>query len=198
MYGSSSRPSTVGELLDGLRRAAGDHCGVAIDQGARQLQLTGLGNGWAVDQEGQFDQEVNGTVRTPGDRPEGHGGRQEALGVVQVDRVTCSASSAEARKRRRGRDGKGDFGLVSGSRCGSSGTDNSRRMHNGASWANRLRASASVRTAVFYRATLCCSVGTLLTCCVGRSPFCSAGTAPLRNDGRRSTMLCCRSTRLTA
>ncbi|CAI7877539.1 unnamed protein product, partial [Closterium sp. NIES-53] len=65
MYGSSSRPSTVGELLDRLRRAAGDRCGVALDQGARQLQLTGLGNRWAVDQEGQFDREVNGAVRQP-------------------------------------------------------------------------------------------------------------------------------------
>ncbi|CAI7793645.1 unnamed protein product [Closterium sp. NIES-54] len=71
-------------------------------------------------------------------------------------------------------------------------------MNNGASRANRLRASVSVRTAVFYGATLCCSVGTLSTCCVGRLPFCSAGVAPLRNVGRRSTMLCCRSTRLTA
>ncbi|CAI7799877.1 unnamed protein product, partial [Closterium sp. NIES-54] len=70
-------------------------------------------------------------------------------------------------------------------------------MHNGASRANRLRASASVRTAVFYKATLCC-IGTLSTCCVGGSPFCSAGAAPLRNAGRRTTMLCCRSTRLTA
>ncbi|CAI7866850.1 unnamed protein product [Closterium sp. NIES-53] len=32
--------------------------------------------------------------------------------------------------------------------------DNSRRMYNNASPANRLRASASVRTAIFYRATL--------------------------------------------
>ncbi|CAI7812883.1 unnamed protein product [Closterium sp. NIES-54] len=45
---------------------------------------------------------------------------------------------------------------------------------------------------------LCCSVGAPSTCCVGRSPFCSAGTAPLRNVGGRSTMLCCRSTRLAA
>ncbi|CAI7762951.1 unnamed protein product, partial [Closterium sp. NIES-54] len=45
MYGSSSRPYTVRELLDRLRRAAGDRCGVAVDQGARQLQLTGLGDG---------------------------------------------------------------------------------------------------------------------------------------------------------
>ncbi|CAI7901970.1 unnamed protein product [Closterium sp. NIES-53] len=65
MYGSSSRPSIVGELLDRLRRAAGDRCGVAIDQGARQLQLTGLGDGWAIDQEGQFDREVDGAVRRP-------------------------------------------------------------------------------------------------------------------------------------
>ncbi|CAI7772776.1 unnamed protein product [Closterium sp. NIES-54] len=43
MYGSSSRPSTVGELLKRLRRAAGDRCGTAVDKGARQLQLTGLG-----------------------------------------------------------------------------------------------------------------------------------------------------------
>ncbi|CAI7761006.1 unnamed protein product [Closterium sp. NIES-54] len=70
-------------------------------------------------------------------------------------------------------------------------------MHNGASRANRLRASASVRTAVFYGAMLCCSVGAMSTCCVGRLPFCSAGAAPLRNAGMRSTMLCCRSTRLT-
>ncbi|CAI7775345.1 unnamed protein product [Closterium sp. NIES-54] len=56
----------------------------------------------------------------------------------------------------------------------------------------------SVRTAVFYGATLCCSIGTPSTCCVGRSPFCSAGAAPLRNAGRRSTKLCCRSTRLAA
>ncbi|CAI7903402.1 unnamed protein product [Closterium sp. NIES-53] len=62
---SCSRPSTVGELLDKLRRAAGDRCGVAVDQGARQLQLTGLGNGWDVGQEGQFDQEVSGAVRRP-------------------------------------------------------------------------------------------------------------------------------------
>ncbi|CAI7794403.1 unnamed protein product [Closterium sp. NIES-54] len=65
MYGSSSRPSTVVELLDRLRRATGDRCGVAVDQGARQLQLTGLGDGWAVDQEGQFDREVDGAVRRP-------------------------------------------------------------------------------------------------------------------------------------
>ncbi|CAI7853287.1 unnamed protein product [Closterium sp. NIES-54] len=65
MYGSSSRPFTVGELLDRLRRAAGDRCGVAVDQGARQPQLTGLGDGWAVDQEGQFDREVDGAVRRP-------------------------------------------------------------------------------------------------------------------------------------
>ncbi|CAI7868330.1 unnamed protein product [Closterium sp. NIES-54] len=44
MYGSSSRPSTVGELLDRLRRATRDCCDVALDQGARQLQLTGLGD----------------------------------------------------------------------------------------------------------------------------------------------------------
>ncbi|CAI7902905.1 unnamed protein product [Closterium sp. NIES-54] len=42
MYGSSSRPFTVGEMPDRLRRAAGDRCGFAIDQGARELQLTGL------------------------------------------------------------------------------------------------------------------------------------------------------------
>ncbi|CAI7808323.1 unnamed protein product [Closterium sp. NIES-53] len=63
MYGNSSRPSTVGELLDRLRQATGDRCGVAVDQGARQLQLTGLGNRWTVDQEGQFDREVDGAVR---------------------------------------------------------------------------------------------------------------------------------------
>ncbi|CAI7754792.1 unnamed protein product [Closterium sp. NIES-53] len=65
MYGSGSRPSTVGELLDRLRRAAGDRCGVAVDQGAQQLQLTGVDDGWAVDQEGQFDREVDGAVRRP-------------------------------------------------------------------------------------------------------------------------------------
>ncbi|CAI7882583.1 unnamed protein product [Closterium sp. NIES-53] len=65
MYGSITRPSTVGELLDRLRQAAGDRCGVAVDQGARQLQLTGLGGGWAVDQEGLFDREVNGAVHFP-------------------------------------------------------------------------------------------------------------------------------------
>ncbi|CAI7884355.1 unnamed protein product [Closterium sp. NIES-53] len=59
----SSRPFTVGVLLDMLRRAARDRCGVAVDQGARQLQLTGLGDGWAVDQEGQFDREIDGAVR---------------------------------------------------------------------------------------------------------------------------------------
>ncbi|CAI7848291.1 unnamed protein product [Closterium sp. NIES-54] len=36
---------------------------------------------------------------------------------------------------------------------------------------------------------LCCSVGIPSTCCVDRLPFCSAGAAPLRNAGRRSTML---------
>ncbi|CAI7808322.1 unnamed protein product [Closterium sp. NIES-53] len=71
-------------------------------------------------------------------------------------------------------------------------------MHNGASPANRLRVFASVRTAVFYGATLCCSVGTPSTCCVGWSPFYSAGADPLCNAGRRSTMLCCQSTRLAA
>ncbi|CAI7844249.1 unnamed protein product [Closterium sp. NIES-54] len=64
--------------------------------------------------------------------------------------------------------------------------------------ANRLRVFASVRTAVFYGATLCCSVGTPSTCCVGWSPFYSAGADPLCNAGRRSTMLCCQSTRLAA
>ncbi|CAI7904422.1 unnamed protein product [Closterium sp. NIES-54] len=81
--------------------------------------------------------------------------------------------------------------------CTMLGVDNSRRMDNGESWANRLCASASVRIAVFYGATLSCKVGTLSTCCVGRSPFCSASAAPLRNAGMRSTMLCCRWTRLT-
>ncbi|CAI7765264.1 unnamed protein product, partial [Closterium sp. NIES-53] len=42
------------------------------------------------------------------------GGRPEAFGVVQVSQVTCSASSAEARKRRRGRDGEGHFGRGAG------------------------------------------------------------------------------------
>ncbi|CAI7908924.1 unnamed protein product [Closterium sp. NIES-54] len=44
MYGSSSRASTVGELHDRLCQATGGRCGVAVDQGARQLQLTGLGD----------------------------------------------------------------------------------------------------------------------------------------------------------
>ncbi|CAI7927202.1 unnamed protein product, partial [Closterium sp. NIES-54] len=61
-------------------------------------------------------------------------------------------------------------------------------MHNDASRANRLRASASVRTVVFYGGNagqlICCSVGTPSTCCVGRSPFCSDGAAPLRNAVR--------------
>ncbi|CAI7774553.1 unnamed protein product [Closterium sp. NIES-54] len=35
----------MGELLDRIRRATGDRCGVAVDKGARQLQLAGLGNG---------------------------------------------------------------------------------------------------------------------------------------------------------
>ncbi|CAI7733009.1 unnamed protein product [Closterium sp. NIES-54] len=65
MYGSSSRPFTVEELLDRLRRAVGDRCVVAVDQGARQLQLTGLGDGCAVDQEEQFNQDVDGAVRRP-------------------------------------------------------------------------------------------------------------------------------------
>ncbi|CAI7876137.1 unnamed protein product [Closterium sp. NIES-53] len=63
--GFCSRPSTVGELLDGLCRAAGDHCSVADDHGARQLQLTGLGDGCAVDQEEQFDRELDGVARRP-------------------------------------------------------------------------------------------------------------------------------------
>ncbi|CAI7906368.1 unnamed protein product [Closterium sp. NIES-54] len=45
---------------------------------------------------------------------------------------------------------------------------------------------------------LCCIIGTPSTCCVGRSPFCSAGAAPLCNAARRSTKLCCQSTRLAA
>ncbi|CAI7745977.1 unnamed protein product [Closterium sp. NIES-54] len=85
MYGRSSRPYAVRELLDGLRRVAGDHCGVDVDQVARRpssieqvvvvvvdlhrtvagmepstrgdqrLHLIGLVDGWAVDQEGQLD-----------------------------------------------------------------------------------------------------------------------------------------------
>ncbi|CAI7903317.1 unnamed protein product [Closterium sp. NIES-54] len=47
MYGSSSRPFTVEELLDMLRRAAEDCCGVAVDQ------------------EEQFDRDVDGAVRRP-------------------------------------------------------------------------------------------------------------------------------------
>ncbi|CAI7813593.1 unnamed protein product [Closterium sp. NIES-53] len=75
-------------------------------------------------------------------------------------------------------------------------------MHNGASRANRLRASVSVRTTVFYRATLDSRSDAALAhrrpAVLARSPFCSAGTSPLCNAGRRSTMLCCRSTRLSA
>ncbi|CAI7862112.1 unnamed protein product, partial [Closterium sp. NIES-53] len=63
MYGSSSRPSTVGEVLKRLRQAAGDRCGTAVDKGARQLQLTGLGVRWVVDLEGLFDREVDEAVR---------------------------------------------------------------------------------------------------------------------------------------
>ncbi|CAI7878467.1 unnamed protein product [Closterium sp. NIES-54] len=63
--GNSSQPSAIGELLDTFRRAAGDRCGVAVDQGARQLQLTGLGDRWVVDQEGLFDREVDEAVRRP-------------------------------------------------------------------------------------------------------------------------------------
>ncbi|CAI7741392.1 unnamed protein product [Closterium sp. NIES-54] len=144
MYGSSSRPFTVEELLDRLRRAAGDRCGVAVDQGARQPQLTGRASGVPSTRRssstGVLTEQSDDLTISPG--------------IVKVDRVTCSASSAEARERRRGRDGKGDFGLASRSRCGSSGADNSRRMHNGASRANLLHALASVRTAVFYGATL--------------------------------------------
>ncbi|CAI7822192.1 unnamed protein product [Closterium sp. NIES-53] len=130
MYGSNSRPFTVEELFDRLRRAAGDRSGAAVDKGARQLQLTGLGDGWAVDQEGLFDREVD--LRS--EQRSTRGARRQQLTLL-VDRVTCYASSAEARKRRQG-------------------VDNSRRMHNGASRANRLRPPASVRTAVFYGATL--------------------------------------------
>ncbi|CAI7873190.1 unnamed protein product [Closterium sp. NIES-53] len=65
MHGSNSRPFTVGELLDRLRRATGDLCGVAVNEGARQLQLTGLGNRWAVNQEGQLDREVDEAVCRP-------------------------------------------------------------------------------------------------------------------------------------
>ncbi|CAI7930893.1 unnamed protein product [Closterium sp. NIES-54] len=83
MYGSSSRPFTVGELLDRLRRAAVDRCGVAVDQGARQLQLIGLGDGWAVDQEGQFDWEVNGAVRSPdSEQRSTRGARRQQLTVL--------------------------------------------------------------------------------------------------------------------
>ncbi|CAI7737829.1 unnamed protein product [Closterium sp. NIES-53] len=122
--------------------------GLGLTRNLKHPQLTGLGDGCAIDQEEQFDQEVDGAVRRPDIGEAGH------LVVAQVYRVTYSASFAEARQRRRGRDGKGDFGLVSRSRCGSSGADNSRRMHNGASPANRLRPSASVRTTIYYGATL--------------------------------------------
>ncbi|CAI7908940.1 unnamed protein product [Closterium sp. NIES-53] len=131
MYGSSNRLFRVGELLDRLWRAAGDRYGVAVDQGARQLQLTGLGNGWTVDQEGQF----NLTSKQRSTR----GAWRQQL-TVQVD----------------GR-GPSTKVLLDGS-CGRprapGSAINFRRMHNDASRANRLRAPASVRTAVFYRATL--------------------------------------------
>ncbi|CAI6011336.1 unnamed protein product [Closterium sp. NIES-65] len=45
-------------MRDRLRRAAADRCGVAVDQDARQLQLTGLGDGRAV-------REVDEVVRRP-------------------------------------------------------------------------------------------------------------------------------------
>ncbi|CAI7801050.1 unnamed protein product [Closterium sp. NIES-53] len=165
----SSRPFTVRELLDGLRRAAGITVVLPSTRGARRLQLTELIDGWAVDQEEQFDEEVDGVLR----RPDMGGSTgavvdlrhlvvdqrhlvvdQRHLVVDQVDQVTCSTSSAKARERRRGRGDEGDFRLVSRSRCGSSGTDNSRRMYNEVSRANRLHAPASVRTAVIYGATL--------------------------------------------
>ncbi|CAI7758885.1 unnamed protein product [Closterium sp. NIES-54] len=88
-------------LLTGMECWPRPRLGNADDLvGSRQLQLTGLGVGWVVDQKGSIDQGV---------------ARRElwstrALGVVQADRVTCSASSAEARERRRGRNGEGDFG----------------------------------------------------------------------------------------
>ncbi|CAI7793481.1 unnamed protein product [Closterium sp. NIES-54] len=107
MYGSSSRPSTVGELLDRLRRAAGDHCGVAVDQGARQLQLTGLSDGWAVDQEGQLDQEVDETVRRPDN--------QAAAIVTMVDPVANAgvADTLEARvDDARNRHADGEYGMI--------------------------------------------------------------------------------------
>ncbi|CAI7735551.1 unnamed protein product [Closterium sp. NIES-53] len=43
----------------------GPCCGAAVDQGARQLQLIDLGDGWAVDQEALFDREADGAVRRP-------------------------------------------------------------------------------------------------------------------------------------
>ncbi|CAI7907718.1 unnamed protein product [Closterium sp. NIES-53] len=75
-------------------------------------------------------------------------------------------------------------------------------MHNGASQASRLHASASMRTSAIYGCnavqSLYCNVGTPSACCVGRPRFCSAGATPIRNAGRRSTKLCWRSTRLVA
>ncbi|CAI7898283.1 unnamed protein product [Closterium sp. NIES-54] len=95
MYGSSSRPSTVGELLDRLRRAARDRCGVADDQGARQLQLTGLGVGWDVDQEGQFDRELDRAVRRP----------EKLAAVDEGSSLTTAASSGR-------REGSVDQGVA--------------------------------------------------------------------------------------
>ncbi|CAI7794715.1 unnamed protein product [Closterium sp. NIES-54] len=108
MYGSSSRPSAAGELLDRLRRAAGDRSDVVVDLGDQQLQLTGLGDGWAVDQEGLFDREVDGGVRRPESEP-------AAVIVTMVGPVpnasvadTLEARLADARKRH----ADGEYGMI--------------------------------------------------------------------------------------
>ncbi|CAI7930780.1 unnamed protein product [Closterium sp. NIES-54] len=51
MYRSSSRPSTEGELLDRLCRAAGDRYGVAVNQGARHLDSSSRGRHLPADDE---------------------------------------------------------------------------------------------------------------------------------------------------
>ncbi|CAI7867166.1 unnamed protein product [Closterium sp. NIES-54] len=63
MYGRSSQPFTVRDLLNGLRRAAGITVVLPSTRGARRLKLTGLVDGWVVDQEEQFDGEVDEAVR---------------------------------------------------------------------------------------------------------------------------------------
>ncbi|CAI7839575.1 unnamed protein product [Closterium sp. NIES-54] len=95
--GSNSRPSTAGELLDGLLRAARDRCGVALDQGARQLQLTGLGDGWAVDQEGQLDREIP-VVPMPKERQVAASISTKGAAVGSGDGANGRATEIESKK----------------------------------------------------------------------------------------------------